>query len=327
MAANFITVEKQSDKPSNGFYATPKMPAQQKDRDVTPGDRLKRLRELLEVKPIVRTLEVHNGLTGLIVENTNIEENGEAVGFDAMWLSSLTDSTAKGKPDIEYVDITSRMNTLHDILDVTTKPIILDGDTGGLVEHFVFTVRTLERLGISAIIIEDKVGLKKNSLFGTDVAQTQDDVDAFAHKIISGKNAQVTDEFMIIARIESLILGAGVNDAVTRARAYIAGGADAIMIHSKDRDTTDLFEFCEIYRAFDEKRPLVAVPSAYSHVTEQQLMDAGVQVVIYANHLLRSAYPAMTNTAQTILQSRRALEVEEYCMPISEILTLIPGAK
>ncbi len=298
-----------------------------KEAVAAPWNRVGRLRQLLETRPIVRTLEAHNGLTGLIVENAKAMHDNEIIEFDAIWLSSLTDSTAKGKPDIEYVDFTSRINTLHDILDVTTKPIILDGDTGGLVEHFVMSVRTLERLGISAIIIEDKVGLKKNSLFGTDVEQTQADIKSFAHKIASGKQAQRTSEFMIIARIESLILGKGVDDALTRAEAYIDAGADAILIHCKDVDPTPLFEFCTRYHHLETTRPLVAVPSMYSHISEDQLMLAGIQVVIYANHLLRSAYPAMMKTAASILQHGRALEVEEDCMPISQILTLIPGGK
>jgi len=291
----------------------------------TPEIRMRRLGRLLQAKPLVRVLEAHNGLTGLIVENLTHEEGGVRREFDAMWLSSLTDSTAKGKPDIELVDVTSRMRTIQDILEVTTKPIIVDGDTGGIVEHFVHTVRTLERLGISAVIIEDKVGLKRNSLFGTDVPQTQDSIENFCHKISRGKRARVTEEFRIIARIESLILKKGVEDGLKRAEAYIGAGADCIMIHCKDKNPSELFEFCETYSKFEKKVPLVVVPSAYSHVTEQELIDAGVNIVIYANHLLRSAYPAMVKTASSILQNTRAHEAEEYCMPIKEILTLIPG--
>lgn len=299
----------------------------QKEIGTTPDIRLKRLRRLLNAKAVVRVMEAHNGLTGLIVEKASIDDNGQKKEFDAMWLSSLTDSTSKGKPDIECVDLTSRTNSIHDILEITTKPIIFDGDTGGKTEHFVFTVRTLERLGVSAIIIEDKVGLKKNSLFGTDVKQTQDSIENFSHKISEGKKSQVTEDFMIIARIESLILGAGVNDALQRAKAYIAAGADGVMIHSKDKDTTDLEEFCRRYSQFDDKVPLIAVPSAYSHVTERELSEWGISAVIYANHLLRSAYPAMMQAAEAILTNERAKECDNLCMPIKEILTLIPGGK
>jgi len=294
----------------------------------TPDERRKRLRDLIEMKDIVRIIEAHNGLTGLIAEKTKVAKEDKIESFDGMWISSLCDSTVKGKPDIELVDETSRVNTINEILEVTTKPIILDGDTGGKVEHFVYTVKTLERIGVSAVIIEDKIGLKKNSLFGTEVEQKQDSIDNFTTKISEGKKAQVTDDFMIIARIESLILDAGMDDALERAEAYIDAGADAIMIHSKDDDPDDILEFCEHYEDFEYKVPLVVVPTTYCQITEEELIEAGVDVVIYANHLLRSAYPAMRDTAETILENNRAKEAdEEYCMPISEILTLIPGGK
>jgi phosphoenolpyruvate phosphomutase len=292
----------------------------------TPEIRMRLFRRLLEAKPLVRILEAHNGLTGLIVENAKVEKDGSIREFDGMWVSSLTDSTAKGKPDIEFVDLTSRLNTIDQILEVTTKPLIVDGDTGGAIQHFPYVVKTLERLGVSAIIIEDKVGLKKNSLFGTDVEQQQDTVENFSEKISLGKNAQVTDDFMIIARIESLILQKGMDDSIKRAEAYINAGADAIMIHSKEKDPGEVLEFCKAYRQFKNKVPLVTVPSTYSVIFEKELMDAGVNIVIYANHLLRSAYPAMVKAAKTILQNERCHEANEICMPISEILTLIPSS-
>ncbi|HZX21739.1 MAG TPA: phosphoenolpyruvate mutase [Clostridia bacterium] len=293
----------------------------------TPQIRLGRLRKLLEIKPILRILEAHNGLTGIIVEKTRIERDEEIKEFDGIWISSLCDSTAKGKPDIEVVDFTSRLNTINNVLEVTTKPIILDGDTGGKVEHFVYTVRSLERLGVSAIIIEDKIGLKKCSLFGTDVVQQQDTIEDFSRKISEGKKAQVTEDFMIIARTESLILKKGIDDAITRVKAYIEAGADGIMIHSKERDPSEIFEFCELYKELDTRVPLVVVPTSYSQVTESELRDKGINIVIYANHLLRSAFPAMKKTAKTILENERALEVEENCLSIKEILTLIPGGQ
>jgi phosphoenolpyruvate phosphomutase len=264
----------------------------------------------------------------LIVENTKVTDLEKKVKeFDGMWVSSLTDSTAKGKPDIEYVDITSRLNTIHHILEVTTKPIIVDGDTGGISEHFSLIVKSLERLGISAIIIEDKVGLKKNSLFGTEVEQRQDTIEDFSHKISSGKKAQVTNNFMVIARIESLILKKGVDDAIKRAKAYIGAGADAIMIHSKEKEPDEILEFCKRYNGMTNKVPLVAVPTTYNRITEKELSDAGVNIVIYGNHLLRSAYPAMVKTAETILKNGRSYEVDEFCMPIKNVLELIPGGK
>ena len=265
---------------------------------ITPALRLERFRRLLDAKPLMRLLEAHSGLTGLIVEHTRVDTEQGPREFDGMWLSSLTDSTAKGRPDIEAVDVTSRMRTVNDIVEVTTKPIVFDGDTGGKAEHFVFTVKTLERLGVSAVIIEDKVGLKRNSLFGTDVEQVQDSIDSFGQRIGAGKKAQVTDDFMIIARIESLILGKGMDDALARAAAYIEAGADGIMIHSRQPSSEEVFEFAQRFRRVPKHVPLVVVPSTYNSVEEHELQEAGVNVVIYANHLLRSAYPAMVGTAQ-----------------------------
>ena len=289
----------------------------------TPEIRMKRLRKLLNAKPLVRILEAHNGLTGMIVENLNVSRNGKTEEFDGIWISSLTDSVSKGKPDIGVVDLTSRLSTINQILEVTNKPIIFDGDNGGELEHFIFTVRTLERLGVSAIIIEDKIGLKKNSLLGTDVKQFQEDVGDFAKKINSGKRAQITEDFMIVARIESLVLKKGIYDALIRTKAYINAGADAIMIHSKEKDALEILEFCRQYSQIENKVPLVVVPSTYSQIREEELIDAGVSMVIYANHLLRSAYPAMKKTAEKILFHGRAYECEEGSMPIKEILKLI----
>lgn len=294
---------------------------------ITSELRLKKLRKLIELKPIVRIMEVHNGLTGRIVEKTKIAEGDVIREFDGMWQSSLTDSTAKGKPDIELVDSTSRVQTIDQIFEVTTKPMIVDGDSGGLTEHFVYTVKTLERLGVSAVIIEDKIGPKRNSLFGTEVNQEQDSIENFSQKISAGKRAQVTDDFMIIARIESLILKRGLEDALKRAKAYIEAGADGIMIHSKEKDPKEILEFCREYDKIDGKVPLVAVPTTYNELTEDELVKAGFKIVIYANHLLRSAYPSMLKTMESILRHGRSYEAEQYCLPIKEILELIPGGK
>lgn len=297
--------------------------ARQRDKLAIPELRRKRLRQLLDIRHIVKALEVHSGLTGLIAEKTVVENDGEFDQFDAMWISSLCDSTAKGKPDIELIDMTSRCRTIDDVMEVTTKPIIFDGDTGGLTEHFVYLVRTLERMGVSAIIIEDKTGLKKNSLFGTEVEQTQDSIDNFSAKISAGKKAQLTDDFMIIARIESLILEKGMEDALTRARAFRAAGADGIMIHSRKKEPTEILEFCDKFRVEDSTTPIVVVPSSYNTITEAELAEHGANIVIYANQLTRSAFPAMEQTAKDILRYHRAKEVDDRLMSIKEILTLI----
>lgn len=288
-----------------------------------PEYRRKRLKKLIEIRGLVKALEVHSGLTGLIAEKTIVEHDGQIDQFDAMWISSLCDSTAKGKPDIELVDMTSRFRTIDDVMEVTTKPIVFDGDTGGLIEHFVYTVRSLERMGVSAIIIEDKTGLKKNSLFGTEVQQTQDSIEHFCEKIKAGKKVQLTDDFMIIARIESLILERGMEDALTRARAYVAAGADGIMIHSRKKEPDEIFEFCDRFRKEDSKTPIVVVPTSYNATTEAELAEHGINLVIYANQLTRSAFPAMQQTAEDILKYHRAKEVDERLLPIKDIITLI----
>ena len=291
----------------------------------TPEYRRRSLIRLLESKKTLRFLDVHNALSGLIIENTTLQERGSVKMFDGMWASSLTDSTAKGKPDIEAVDPSSRLATLNEIIEVTTKPIIYDADTGGKPEHFAFTVRNLERLGVSAVIIEDKTGLKKNSLLGNDVDQTQDDIQSFCEKIKVGKKNQLTDNFLVIARVESLILGKGVNDAISRSKAYIDAGADGIMIHSRMQSPDEIFEFINIYNKFERRKPLVCVPSSYNQVFEHELSSRGVNIVIYANHLLRSAYPSMLNTAVSILENGRSLECDSNLLSIKDILNLIPG--
>lgn len=300
-----------------------KIDLQLREKLAMPEYRRKRLRQLIRMTPIVKAMEAHSGLTGLIVEKTVVEHDGKLDQFDAMWVSSLCDSTAKGKPDIELVDMTSRFRTIDDLMEVTTKPIIFDGDTGGLTEHFVYTVRSLERMGVSAVIIEDKKGLKKNSLFGTEVEQTQATIEEFSAKIAAGKKAQLTDDFMIIARIESLILERGMEDALERARAFVKAGADGIMIHSRKKDPAEIVEFCDKFRAEDAVTPIVVVPSSFNVITEEELAEHGVNIVIYANQLTRSAFPAMQQTAEDILRYHRAKEVDDRLMPIKNIITLI----
>lgn len=295
-----------------------------KDRLSIPEYRRSSLKRMLKLKKCIRVMEAHNGLTGLIVEKTKIARNGEVRQYDGIWVSSLCDSTSKGKPDIELVDMTSRLDTINEIMEVTTKPIILDGDTGGLVEHFIFNVRTLERMGVSAIIIEDKIGLKRNSLFGTEVAQVQDDPDNFAMKIAAGKRSQLSEDFMIIARIESLILDKGVNDALMRAKKYVEAGADGIMIHSRQKTPDEIFKFVTMFRKTNLVTPIVIVPTSYNHIKEDEFEKHGINIIIYANHLIRAAFPAMQHVAESILENQRSLEVDSACLSIKEIISLIP---
>ena len=292
-----------------------------------PDIRRGRLRREIEINGLITAMEAHDGLTGLVVENAKVYQNRGAHQFNAMWVSSLCDSTAKGKPDIELVDMTSRFRTIEDLMEVTTKPIIFDGDTGGKTEHFVYTVRSLERLGVSMVIIEDKTGLKKNSLFGTEVEQTQDSIENFSEKIRAGKRAQKTREFMICARIESLILERGMEDALERAFAFTAAGVDAIMIHSRRKDPAEIFEFVEKFRAKDSVTPLVVVPTSFNTVTEEEFKARGVNIIIYANQLTRTGFPAMQNAARMILAHHRAKECDDICMPFKEIIRLIPDSE
>ena len=289
--------------------------------------RRNRLRRLIHAKPIVRILEAHNALSSLIAENTVVKRNGENVSFDGVWSSSLTDSTARGKPDIEAIDMTSRINSVNDIFEVTTKPMIFDADTGGKIEHFEFNVRSLERAGVSAVVIEDKTGLKKNSLLGNEVKQIQENIEIFCNKISRGKAAQLSDDFMIIARIESLILESGMEDALTRAEAYTKAGADGIMIHSRHKDPTEIKEFMKKFRAMDQNTPVVVVPTSFNSVTTDEFIEMGVNIVISANHMLRAAYPAMLKVAKSILKNGRSFEAEPDCMSVKEILEIIPGTK
>ena len=289
-----------------------------------PDIRRSRLRKMLAAKGLIIAMEAHDGITGLICEKTVISDQGGAHQFDAMWSSSLCDSTAEGKPDIELVDMTSRFRHINEIMEVTTKPIIFDGDTGGFTEHFVYTIRTLERMGVSMIIIEDKTGLKKNSLFGTEVTQTQDFIENFCEKIAAGKKAQKTRDFMICARIESLILERGMEDVSARAFAFTRAGADAIMIHSRKKDPSEIFEFVEMFRKEDMLTPIVVVPTSFNTVTEEEFKEKGVNIVIYANQLTKTGFPAMQAAARTILENHRAKEADDMCMSIKDIITLIP---
>lgn len=298
-----------------------------KEIGVTVEVRRVSLRRLIYAKPIVRILEAHNALSALIAENLVVKRNGNDVSFDAVWSSSLTDSTAKGKPDIEAIDITSRLNSVSDIFEVTTKPMMFDADTGGKIEHFEFTVKSLERAGVSAVVIEDKIGLKKNSLFGNEVKQQQDSIENFSNKIASGKAAQLSEDFMIIARIESLILESGMEDALIRAEKYVKAGADGIMIHSRHKDPSEIIEFMNKFRVKDKNTPIVVVPTTFNSVTIEEFIELGVNVVVTANHMLRAAYPAMLKVAKSVLKNGRSLEAEPDCMPIKEILEFIPGTK
>lgn len=294
---------------------------------VTTVTRQQRLRRLIKIKPVVKILEAHNALSGLIAEHAVAERNGLSVSFDGMWSSSLTDSTSKGKPDIEAVDLTSRLNVVNEIFEVTTKPMLFDADTGGKIEHFELAVRSLERTGISAVVIEDKTGLKKNSLFGNEVKQLQDSIENFSEKIAAGKKAQIGDDMMIIARIESLILDAGIDDALARANAYVKAGADGVMIHSRHKSPEEIVNFVKRFRVTDSESPIVVVPTSFNSVTIEEFAQIGVNVVIAANHMLRSAYPAMLKVAKSILENGRTLEAEPDCMSVKDILEFIPGTK
>ena len=292
---------------------------------ITPDIRRNMLRRLIESKKIVRVLEAHSPLSALVAEKASYRKKDKFFSYDCFWSSSLTDSTVMGKPDNESLDFSQRLKGIDQIFEVTTKPLIMDGDTGGKIEHFDMKIKSAERLGISALIIEDKKGLKKNSLLSDTSSQTQEDKIKFSEKIKVGKKAQTSDEFMIIARIESFILGKGVNDAIARAKAYVDAGADGIMIHSKSKNTKNIFDFSKKFRKNFKKIPLVAVPSSYNHIKENILIENGFNIIIYANHMLRASYPSMQNVAESILKNQRSKESDNKLLTIKEILNLIPG--
>ena len=303
------------------------MVSQLQSLGTTPDIRRRTLKRLLAAKPLSRFIEAHNPLSALIAEHATVDVEGKIRQFDGFWSSSLTDSTARGKPDIEALDISSRLSNINDIFEVTTKPLIFDGDTGGKPEHFALNVRSMERLGISAVIIEDKTGLKKNSLLGNEVVQMQEDPEVFANIIRIGRAARVSDDFMVIARIESLVLDKGMPDAVLRARAYVNAGVDGVMIHSRRSDPAEVFEFARLFRHEYPAVPLICVPTSYNAVTEDELEAQGFNVVIYANHLLRAAYPAMHHAAHEILRCGRSAEADARLMSIGDILNVIPGTR
>lgn len=298
---------------------------QQKTSTFTPDIRRSLLRRSLESKSISRFLEAHNPISALIAENTYIEKKGKKIGFDGFWSSSLTDSTSMGKPDNESLDFSKRLIGVDQIFEVTTKPLIFDGDTGGKLEHFDLKIKTLERLGVSAIIVEDKKGLKKNSLLNNTSNQFQEDRQVFAQKISTGKKSQLSTDFMIIARVESFILNKGLNDALVRANTYVEAGADAIMIHSKSKLPNEVFSFSKKFRKNHKSVPLICVPSSYNKIKEKTLEENGFNLVIYANHMLRAAYPAMKEVATLILKNSRSKEADKKLLSIKEILNLIPG--
>ncbi len=293
----------------------------------TPDIRRGTLKRLLAAKPLCRFMEVHSPLSALIVEECTVDSDSKKRQYDGFWSSSLVDSAICGKPDIEAVDISSRLSNINNIFDVTTKPLIFDGDTGGKPEHFEINVRSMERLGISAVIIEDKTGLKKNSLLGNDVLQEQEDIDVFCDKIQAGRAVRVSDDFMVIARVESLVLDKGIGDALHRASAYVDAGADGIMIHSRSESPDEVFSFSSEFRKEHPSLPLVCVPTSYSSINENILMENGLNMVIYANHLLRASYPAMKEVANRILNAGNASCVDAKLMSINDIISLIPGTK
>ena len=285
--------------------------------------RISKLKRLMNSKDIVRVLECHNPITGLIVENVTHNEKNKFYEFDCMWSSSLTDSVSRGMPDNQSVDYSTRIQGVNDIFNVTTKPLIFDIDNGGQIEHLPNIVKKLERAGVSALIMEDKVGLKKNSLFSDQKNVRQDSIRSFCKKIIKAKNSTLSDDFFVISRIESLILGKSVNDALKRAIAYSKAGTDCIMIHSKEKNPKQIFEFSKKFLKTKFAKPLVAVPSTYSRTYERELIKNGFNIVIYANHLLRSSYFSMVNTAKQILKNKRSFETEKSISPLNEILELI----
>ena len=275
-------------------------------------NRVSSLKALLKKKNCIRVLEAHSGLSGLVVEQS---------GFDAIWESSLTDSGSKGLPDIELVTMDSRFHSIQQILDITTKPMIVDCDTGGQLEHFSYWVQKLENVGISAIIIEDKAFPKKNSL-DSSAKHILEDVDIFAKKIKYGVAAKRNKDFMIIARLESLIAKHSMQHALLRAEAFIDAGADGIMIHSKSKVGTDeIIDFAKRFRKMSEL-PLVCVPTTYNDIFDKELEKIGFNIVIHANHLLRASLKAMKGAASQIEKEGRSININKRIASVKDIFQI-----
>ena len=289
----------------------------------TPENRVGRLKRLIEAKEIVKIIETHSALNGLIVENLQVMRKAKHLEFDGMWSSSLTDSAIRGKPDNQAVDYSTRILGLNEILQVTTKPFIFDADNGGRLEHIPYIVKSLERIGVSAIVIEDKIGLKKNSLFKNQTGVKQDSIKKFCKKSYKAKISKISDDFFVVARIESFILGKGLNDALKRAEAYSKAGADAILIHSKEKKPYEIFRFSKKFKKNKYAKPIIAVPSAYSKTYEKELVKNGIKIVIYANHFLRAIHPAMEKVAKSILINNRSYESEKFISSIGQVINLI----
>jgi phosphoenolpyruvate mutase len=290
---------------------------------ITPDQRKLKLKRLLKVRKIIRIVESHSALSSMIIENVNINKNGKSLEFDGIWSSSLTDSTLRGKPDNQSVDYSQRINSLNDTIDTSMKPIIFDGDNGGRLEHLLYLVKNLEKIGVSALVLEDKKGLKINSLFQDQSKSFQESIIEFSKKIKVAVNSRISKDFMIIARIESLILGKSIKDALYRAEKYSAAGADAIVIHSKEKTPKEIFEFAKLFKKSKFYKPMIAIPSTYSKTYEKELIKHDFKIVIYANHLLRASYKAMHETAKKILINKRTFEIEKNITPINEIISLI----
>ncbi|AZF38324.1 Cytidylyltransferase domain [Pseudomonas sp. R4-39-08] len=292
---------------------------------ITNCERRKTLRQVLQSKQCLRIIEAHSPISAMIAEKTRVMVNDDCLAYDGFWCSSLTDSLLQAKPDIEILDVNFRLKNIHNIFDVTTKPMIYDADTGGKIEHLIHDVRALERAGVSMIVIEDKTGLKKNSLLGNDVEQKQDDIESFCEKISMAKKSQNTQEFMVAARIESLILDKGLEDALIRADAYVNAGADAVLIHSRKRSGDEIMEFASRFRAIHPTVPLMCVPTSYSHLHYQELKDMGFNIIIYANHMMRSAISSMESVAKSILSEGCSEHIERDCISVKQALAFIPG--
>ena len=208
------------------------------------------------------------------------------------------------------------MQTLTEILESTTKPIIYDEDKIITSSYLNYTIQNLESNGISAIVIRDQIARKNDEVY---------DEKDFCNMIKEGKKAQITQDFMIIARIEEMLYGKNVDDAVKKAISCVMSGADAILIESNDSKGNNIKEFCEKFRKEYPNTPIAVIPSNFKELTEKEMAEWGVNIIIYENQMLRASYPAMKKCAETILKNQRSLEANNLCMPIKEILTLIPG--
>ncbi len=271
------------------------------DIGFAPGVRQRRLRRMLDCKPLVRVMQAHDGLSAHIVDRLEETTQGAPREYDAIWVDSLAGAPIRGKPDPLPFDLSSRLVTLHEILDATTKPLICNAGGAGHAAGVTAAVRTLERIGVSAIVIDTEVTDRRAVPAMAASAPPQDDMAAFIREIAAARDARVTPDFMIIARINDRTRDCGADRMMARAAAGVDAGADAVMCDSDPVNPDGIFDLCRRYRRLMNGHPLLVGLSGTEGLQEHDLASAGASMVVYTDTLLRAAREAMISAASQVL--------------------------